>query len=199
MFSTVDVLEYLAAYAKGPQAYAAFIESLAPTHDYDVTYESRSSTATWLCREHHVGSMRRRLAEMDGSDPWAVVLSARPPAGYATSLYLQAAGTAEAMGIEFCRPGGTEIGAVSVRSVVGHSHTGPADLDVEIMLPRSTQLISRHEVFTAEEAADMFERFYRTDAIGDEYTLRPIEGYTAEGGHIDLSPYTTIPDTQRSS
>jgi hypothetical protein len=32
----------------------------------------------------------------------------------------------------------------------------------------------------------MFERFYRTDTIGDGYTLRPVEGYTAAGGHIDL-------------
>jgi hypothetical protein len=190
MSSTVDLLKYLAAYAKGPEAYAAFTASLIPTHDYSVFYESRDSRATGLCREHHPSSMRRMLAEMDGTDPWAIVLSARPPAGvsvdFSTSLYLQAAGTADAMVIEFCRPGGAETGAVSVRSVVGHPHTGPAERDVEIVLPRSTETISRYEVFTADEAADMFERFYRTDTIGDGYTLRPVEGYTAAGGHIDL-------------
>lgn len=124
---------------------------------------------------------------MNGSDPWAVVLSARPPRGVvadcSTSLYLQAAGTAETMEIEFCRPGGADIGAVSVRSVVGHPHTGPAELDVDIVVPRSFQTISRHEVFTADEASEMF---YRTDTIGDGYTLRPVEGYTADGGYIDL-------------
>lgn len=190
MSSTVDVLKYLAAFAKGPEAYEAFRASLVPTHDYEIHYESRSSSPTSLCREHHASSMRRTLAEMDGTNPWAVVLSARPPAGvpadFSTSLYLQAAGTAEAMMIEFCRPGGADIGAVSVRSVVGHPHTGPIEPDVEIVLPRSTQMISRHELFTAQEAADMFERFYRTDTIGDGYTLRPVEGYTADGGHIDL-------------
>jgi hypothetical protein len=190
MSSTVDVLKYLAAYAKGPAAYAAFTASLIPTHDYEIVYESRAGGPTGLCREHHPSSVRRMLAEMDGSDPWAIVLSARPPAGtpadFSTSLYLQAAGTAEAMVIEFCRPGGADLGAVSVRSVVGRAHTGPAERDVEIVLPRSTQTIRCHEVFTAREAADVFERFYRTDTIGDGYALRPVEGYTADGGHIAL-------------
>ncbi len=190
MSSTVDVLKYLAAFAKGPQAYAAFRASLVPTHDYTVLSESQPSHPTGLCREHHPSSMRRMLAEMDGTDPWAIILSVRPPVGtpddFATSLYLQAAGTAEAMVIELCRPGGADIGAVSVRSIVGHPHTGPAERDVEIQLPNSTELIGRHEVFAADEAADMFERFYRTDTIGSGYTLRPVEGYTADGGHIDL-------------
>ncbi|CAM3792723.1 hypothetical protein MYFR107205_26845 [Mycolicibacterium frederiksbergense] len=190
MSSTVDVLKYLAAYAKGPAAYAAFTESLTPTHDYQVLCETERTISTDLIREHHPGIISHHLRSMDGSDPWAIVLSVRPPGGttadFSTSLYLQAAGTAETMVIEFCRPGGADIGAVSVRSVVGHPHAAPAEPDVEIVLPRSTQMISRHEVFTAQEAADMFERFYRTDTIGDGYTLRPVEGYTADGGYIDL-------------
>jgi hypothetical protein len=31
----------------------------------------------------------------------------------------------------------------------------------------------------------MFERFYRTDTIDDDYRLRPVEGYPADGGHIE--------------
>lgn len=190
MSSTVDVLKYLAAYAKGPEAYAAFTASLTPTHDYQVLCETQRTISSDLIREHHPGIIGHHLRRMNGSDPWAIVLSARPlagmPADFSTSLYLQAAGTAEAMEIEFCRPGGAEIGAVSVRSVVGHPHTGPTELDVDIVLPRSILTISRHEVFTAEEAAEMFERFYRTDTIGEGYALRPVEGYTADGGYIDL-------------
>ncbi|BDY27117.1 hypothetical protein MMAG44476_20332 [Mycolicibacterium mageritense DSM 44476 = CIP 104973] len=190
MSSTVDVLKYLAAYAKGPEAYAAFTASLTPTHDYQVLCETQRTISSDLIREHHPGIIGHHLRSMNGSDPWAIVLSARPPTGvpadFSTSLYLQAAGTADAIQIEFCRPGGADIGAVSVRSVVGHPHTGPAELDVDIVLPRSVQTISRHEVFTAEEAAEMFERFYRTDTIGDGYVLRPVEGYTADGGYIDL-------------
>ncbi|MFV8174957.1 hypothetical protein [Mycolicibacterium peregrinum] len=190
MSSTVDVLKYLAAYAKGPAAYAAFTDSLTPTHDYQVLCETDRTISSDLIREHHRGIIGHHLRSLDGADPWAIVLSARPPRGvpadFSTSLYLQAAGTAEAMEIEFCRPGGADIGAVSVRSVVGHAHSGPAERDVDIVLPRSVQTISRHEVFSADEAADMFERFYRTDTIGDGYTLRPVEGYTAEGGYIDM-------------
>ncbi|OBG24081.1 hypothetical protein A5768_22170 [Mycolicibacterium fortuitum] len=190
MSSTVDVLKYLAAYAKGPAAYAEFTASLIPTHDYQVLCETERTISSDLIREHHPGIIGHHLRRMNGTDPWAIVLSARPPRGvvadFSTSLYLQAAGTAEAMEIEFCRPGGADIGAVSVRSVVGHPYTGTAELDVDIVLPRSVQTISRHEVFTADEAAEMFERFYRTDTIGDGYTLRPVEGYTADGGHIDL-------------
>lgn len=191
MSSSVDVLEYLSAWAKGPQAYYDFRVSLKPTHDYSAMYETkRSDVSVDLSRAHHRGMMAHHLHDMDGSDPWAIVLSARPPDGvppdFSTSRYLQAAGSADAMTIEYCEPGGAEIGAVSVRSVVGHPHLGPAGQDVDIVLPRSTQTIGRHEVFTAQEAADMFERFYRTDTIGDDYVLRPVEGYRADGGPIDL-------------
>ena len=191
MSSTVDVLKYLSAWAKGPQAYSDFQVSLNPTHDYSAMYETkRSDVSVDLSREHHRGRMDRHLRDMDGSDPWAIVLSARPPAGveadFSTSRYLQAAGSAEAMTIEYCAPGGAEIGAVSVRSVVGHRHESPGEHDVDIVLPRSVETIRRHEVFTAQEATEMFERFYRTDTIGDDYELRPIEGYRADGGLIDL-------------
>ncbi|WP_225433654.1 hypothetical protein [Mycolicibacterium mucogenicum] len=191
MSSTVDVLKYLSAWAKGPQAYYDFRVSLKPTHDYSAMYETkRSNVSVDLSREHHRGMMAHHVHDMDSSDPWAIVLSARPPAGvpadFSTSHYLQAAGSADAMTIEYCEPGGAEIGAVSVRSVVGHPHTGTAKLDVDIVLPRSVETISRHEVFTAQEAAEMFERFYRTDVIGEGYVLRPVEGYRADGGLIDL-------------
>lgn len=188
MFGKVDVLKYLAAYAEGPQAYAEFQATLAPTHDYQVVCETRSGISSQLMRAHHRGVISRHVASLNGSDPWAVVLSARPPASgpadWSTSLYLQAAGTAEAMVVEFCQPGGAEIGAVSVRSVVGHRQDGPTGPDVEIVLPRSTQTIAAHEVFTADEAAHMFEIFYRTDTVGEQYTLRWVEGYTAEGGLV---------------
>lgn len=191
MSSEVDVLKYLSAWAKGPQAYYDFRVSLRPTHDYSAMYETkRSDVSVDLARQHHRGMMAHHLHDLDGSDPWAIVLSTRPsagvPADFSTSRYLQAAGSADAMVIEYCEPGGAEIGAVSVRSVVGHQHADPAEGDVDIVLPRSVQTISRHEVFTAEEAAEMFERFYRTDTIGDGYVLRPVEGYTADGGYIDL-------------
>lgn len=195
MSSRTDVLKYLAAYARGPETYAAFTESLVPTHDLHVHYESERSTSVDLAREHHRGRIGHYLSSMDGTDPWAVVLSARPPVGasddHSTLLYLQAAGTSEAMTIEFCRPGGDDLGLVSVRSVVARPQTGHDLPDVEIVLPRSTERITRHEVFTADEAAELFEKFYRTDMISDGYTLRPVEKYTADGDRIELRDTTT--------
>ncbi|OHU31675.1 hypothetical protein BKG76_00195 [Mycobacteroides franklinii] len=188
MSSTVDVLKYLAAYAKGPQAYSAFQTTLIPTHDYKVLDESRSSSSIGLCREHHPSSMRRMLAEMDGTDAWGIVVSVRPPSGqpedFSNLRYLQAAGSAEAMVIELCQSGGAEMGAVSVRSVVGHPHGGAAEQNVEIVLPHGVETIAPHEVFEAAEAADMFESFYRADTIGEGYVLRAVEGYTSGGGHV---------------
>ena len=75
------------------------------------------------------------------------------------------------------------------RSVVGRSTTdaGADAYTVDIVLPRSTETVGDREVFTAAEAADMFELFYLTDGIGDSYVLRPVEGYTAGGGLVDLS------------
>jgi hypothetical protein len=159
MSSTVDVLKYLAAYAKGPRSYAEFTASLIPTHDYQVIYESRPSGPTGLCREHHRGSMSRVLTEMNGRDPWALVLSARQPAGAADdatwSLYLQAAGAAKAMVVEFCRPEGDG----SVRAVLGHSSAAAGEREGAIVLPRGAQMVSLREVFTAEEAVALFETF----------------------------------------
>lgn len=189
MSSTVDVLKYLAAYARGPQVYAAFAASLIPTHDYQVLSDSQRDVSVGLSREHHRGVMRRDLQRMDGADPWAVTLSIRPAGGAAQNetmvRYLQTAGSAEKLAVEIRQAGGTEMGAVSVRSVVGHPHSGPsAPRDVEIVLPRSTEWITRHEVFTADEVADLFDRYYRTDTIGDGYTFRPVEGYTADGSYV---------------
>ncbi|SLC83879.1 hypothetical protein [Mycobacteroides abscessus] len=187
MASRVDVLKYLAAYAKGPEAYSAFVDSLIPTHDYQVLYEAeRTNVSGNLSRAHHCGRMRQFLTEMNGTDPWAVTLSARPPHGapddLSTLRYIQAAGTSTAMVVELCQPGGSQIGAGSVRSVIGHRHTCPDKLDVEIILPRTIETVAQHEVFTAAEAADVFESFYLTDFIGDQYVLRPVEVYNVDGG-----------------
>ena len=150
--------------------------------------ESERGVAYNLSRAHHPGMMNHHLRSMNGSDPWAVVLSARPPHGApqdpSTWRYIQAAGNAQAMMLELCQPGGADIGAVSVRAIIGHPPNGLIERDFEIVMPRAVETIARHEVFTAEEAVDLFERIYRTDTIGDGYVLRNVEGYTADGSHV---------------
>ncbi|MDN5726180.1 MAG: hypothetical protein L0G99_09660, partial [Propionibacteriales bacterium] len=186
MSSTVDVLQYLSAYAKGPDAYAEFSASLVPTHRWQVVSDSGGSSSTDLARAHHPGRFAYDLSSLNGVDPWAVVLTAHPPNEtsheHSTMSYLQAAGTADALVIEFCGPAPAGPESASVRSVVGRQGDGMPDapagpFEVEIPLPRSKERVGPHEVFTADEAAKLFEAFYRTDKVADGYRLRPVERY----------------------
>ena len=175
MSRTTDVLKYLSAYAKGPAAYAVFTESLRPTHDYRVLYRSRDDRWDDLSREHHRGMIAAHLAEMDGSDPWAVLLERRTASG--TLHYLQAGGSADAMVVELCEPDGTDPAGVSVRSVLGHRAGSNPAQNVAIELPHGAQRVSAAEVFTAAEAAVLFDTFYRTDTIAQDIVRRPVESY----------------------
>jgi hypothetical protein len=47
-------------------------------------------------------------------------------------------------------------------------------------------MISKPEVFTADEAAELFHSYYTTGAIPSKYTLRPIEGYGADGAYLAI-------------
>jgi hypothetical protein len=107
-------------------------------------------------------------------------------AGKDAREYLQAAGLPDRLTVEIRKPGGAERGADWVRYVVGHLHAEPEPLDVAIKLPQSTEMISRSEVFGADEAADLFLRYYKTGDIPVGYALRPAEAFTRDGGNIDL-------------
>ena len=100
--------------------------------------------------------------------------------------FLQAGGSADAMTIEIRRSGGRQWGVESVRGVVGRSIDGTGPLDVPIKLPQSTQMISKSEVFDADEAADLFFAYYQTGEIPSTYTLRPVNGWTADNVRVDL-------------
>jgi hypothetical protein len=73
-----------------------------------------------------------------------------------------------------------------VRYVIDHPHQGEAPLDVPIVLPSSTEMRSRHEIFEADEAAQLFYNYYKTGDIPSNYRLRPEQGFTRDGGNIDL-------------
>lgn len=132
------------------------------------------------------GMFSSPLRGFDGDQRWALTLLPLPAGvrnynaalagGHVFDHYLQAAGRADALTVEIRKPGGEQWGARSVRYVVGHSNAVNQPLDVAIRLPVSTQIIRAGEVFTAEEAADIFYRYYRSGDIAPEYTLRPVEG-----------------------
>jgi hypothetical protein len=102
--------------------------------------------------------------------------------------YLQAGGSAEAMTLQIRKPGGQQWGADYVKYAVGHPHPdieNPA-IDVGITIPAETLWVTTFEVFEAEEAADLFYTYYKTNDIPPEYTLRPLEGYTTDRRIIDI-------------
>lgn len=139
---------------------------------------------------------RCRLRRFDGTERFALNLWTLPPdmdyveavrAGLDALEYIQTAGRADALTVEIRKAGGSQWGVDWVRYVVGHPHSGAAEpLDVPIVLPQSTEMIARHEVFGADEAADLFYSYYRDGDIPNSYTLRPVEGFTRTGANIDL-------------
>jgi hypothetical protein len=135
------------------------------------------------------------LRRFNGRDQWALTLFALPDgmthdqmqaAKREPTEYLQAGGTPDAMTIEIRKLGGHQWGAKWVRYAVGHPHNGDPPLDVPINLPHSTQMISKPEVFTADEAAELFDNYYTTGEIPSGYTLRPIEGYRDDGEYLAI-------------
>jgi hypothetical protein len=184
MSSETDVTKYLSAYAKGPEAYSDFMASLVPTHVIRRISSEQPPWSTTLMRAHHQGRFAQELNELDGTHRFAFVLDVRPPESaevdHTAVRYLQAAGSAESMLIEIRQPGGTDGDAVSVRSVLGHPDEDPELQDVAVT-PHLKESVFHNEVFTADEAGDIFTAYYRDDALPDGYTLRPVEGYTATG------------------
>lgn len=141
-----------------------------------------------------ISKFARVLHGFDGADQFALVLWALPPdmdydqavaAGH-NREYIQALGRADVMTVEICKAGGAPWGVDWTRYVVGHPHEGDAPLDVAIVLPRSTEMRSRYEVFEADEAAQLFFSYYKTGDIPSSYALRPEQGFTRDGGNIDL-------------
>jgi hypothetical protein len=110
--------------------------------------------------------------------------------------YIQAAGRADAMTVEICKPGGQQWGVDWVRYVIGHPDSEGAVLDVPIVLPQSTEMRSRAEIFEADEASQLFYSYYKTGDIPATYALRPEQGFTREGDNIDLRDH--VPHGKRS-
>lgn len=162
---------------------------------YSHVLESGGGLITSISSRRDMDEFAKRLRRFDGVELFALCVWPLPEgmdydqavdAGLDAQEYLQAAGRADQLTVELRKAGGQQWGAEWVRYVVGHPHSGPAPLDVEIVLPKSTEVISAPEVFDATEAARLFYDFYKTGAIPTEYTLRPVQAFTADGAVIDL-------------
>jgi hypothetical protein len=61
------------------------------------------------------------------------------------------------------------------------------------------EMVSRPEVFDAADAAELFFVYYTTGDIPPESSLRPVEGWTAEGTSVDLRESVASRNSKPSS
>lgn len=164
-------------------------------HTHVVTYDGGVQTAEISARKD-ISAFANPLRRLNGDDQWALGLAPIPPgatygemlqSGQLSTEYIQAAGTAEAMTVEIRKPGGREWGAAWVRYTIGHPHTGTETFDVPIRLAHGVKMISRSQVFDADEAAQLFMSYYTTGDIPDGYELVPVEAYRADGTIVTLN------------
>ncbi|MGV0838482.1 hypothetical protein [Mycolicibacterium thermoresistibile] len=160
-----------------------------PTHVVVYSSGSAATIGAGAGSLQFLGPLRR----LNGAERWYVLLYPLPPGksyeevrNRPTPAYIQAAGAADAMTVETRRPRGEQWDAPWVRYVVGREHEDDEPFDVPIVLPRTTEMVSRSEVFDAEEAGKLFMSYHKTGALPPGYALRPVEGYTREGDLIDL-------------
>jgi hypothetical protein len=137
------------------------------------------------------------LRQLNGVDLWYVSLWPLPAGKRypevrheATLEYIQAGGSAEKMMLDIRKPGGQQWGAQWVRYTIGHPHEGTEPIDVEMHLPKASEWVGASEVFGAEEAGEIMYAYYKTGDIPPGYSLRPVEGYTADHDTIDLRGVT---------
>jgi hypothetical protein len=124
------------------------------------------------------------MERFNGDDQWALTLS---PTDAEETEFLQAAGSdPHTIIMDIRKPGGQQWGLDFVRYAIGHPHDGVEPLDTPVTLPGGVHNVGRSEIFAADEAADLFYAYYTTGDIPSSYSLRPVDGYTADGGIYDL-------------
>ena len=121
----------------------------------------------------------RRLRRLDGTNLYSLLLWKLPPGKslYDTSPdedandYIQVAGSADRMTVEVRRLNGGKVEHfVLGRAPNGHNPGKRETIhwdDVETV-------VAPHEVFTADEAAELFVSYYRTGWVPSKYVLRPL-------------------------
>ena len=130
--------------------------------------------------EPYPDQIRYALNQMDGTSFWAYSIWRAPEGADLledipfSEDYIQCAGSAEALTVEVRT---VDAEGIAHQYVVGKPSTTPAGEPSEI-IPwdngrRSTRVYP-NEVFTADEAADIFYDYFLTDTVPDTYQRREI-------------------------
>lgn len=126
-------------------------------------------------------AIRFSLNRMNGTSMWAYSLW-RAPEGSdllddipLSEEYLQSAGSAEALTIEVRVLDGD---GVAHQYVVGKPGEYPTEAPTEVIRwdeGRHSTTVHPNEVFTADEAAEVFYAYFLTDKVSEPYTLRELD------------------------
>ena len=146
------------------------------THIWQINGSGRSALTDGV--RSHADQLRFTLNRMDGSSIWAISLW-RVPQGAnlrhsipLSEEYIQCAGTAEAMTVEVRVVSGD---TAARQYVVGKPSADNAGEPSEIIRwdeDRSSTKVCPNEVFTADEAADVFHAYFLSDDVPSTYSLR---------------------------
>lgn len=150
-----------------------------PTHALTL---NGGASVTEVCKLLDPEAMLRRvLSGMDGQQEFAVSLARLPegtrlwdprPSGWPL-CFLQAAGAATAMMVEVSQfDASGELGLYKL-GCRGSDEQGAAQL--EVRWRGRAETVPKLEVFTVQQAGDIFVHYYRTDSVPDWCTLRRFE------------------------
>jgi hypothetical protein len=121
--------------------------------------------------------VRRLVSLLDGSHRYSIVLWALPPGVPFDRVnhkswpveYIQAAGSSDRMLVEVRHL----VDGAPQQTVVGRRNESPGELGVVVWDQFRTEVWA-NELFTADEAGDLFAAYYATGSVPRSYALRPL-------------------------
>ncbi|MFI9509228.1 hypothetical protein [Nocardia sp. NPDC052566] len=161
------------------------IEAPPVISTHRVTYSDRLKV--FIGPAEAVHNFLRPLRRLDGHDRYSVCMTRLPAPMHARDIpasvsaergsdYLHCMGSADALVIELRETvdGHTRQAVVGRKSVTDRDNSYDAAAELLISIQRGLRELVVHpdEVFTAEEAADIFAAYYRTGEVPDDLHLR---------------------------
>ncbi|APB01723.1 hypothetical protein [Nocardia seriolae] len=138
---------------------------------------------TYFGSRHTIEEFQRPLRRLNGDDRYSLNLAALPTPAWPDELteadeaamglqYLQCAGAADALSVEI------HMGVDGVSRLFTLGRPGDYDGDPEVIIPfqRGNHAPRAYpaEVFTADEAAQIFFTYYKTGSLDGDYHLREV-------------------------
>lgn len=108
-----------------------------------------------------------------GTNPESIIVTRRDVG----ETFIQAAGSAQALTVEVRLVGDDGVGHLYT---VGKKQPSDGPTVLLPISPERAVRVAPNEVFTADEAAEIFAEFHRTDTVAGSYTLRELDLSTSQ-------------------